>query len=289
MAPCAMARINELSILRLLLEAPMTVGWILHASASFPRPYRSQGRVREVMAGLHGRGLVRRVPMAELHQGQRRWLYCLAPAARRLLPELADLRPGSGAFRPPADPRAHALAVAELVAHMHRAAGEAGPRARLLEGLRDGAFRADVDLPGAGARSRQVVPDHTFLVEVDGRPQLLLLELQNRGAVILPASPRTLARSFRFKLAKHKAFLSGFRSHPLVARMIAAHGPLAGFRVLVVTTRTEASMLHLLSAASGYAKLFYFTTMGRARSGSLLLDPIWRLPNGQVRAVADPP
>ncbi|MCA9700582.1 MAG: replication-relaxation family protein [Myxococcales bacterium] len=283
-----MARINELSILRLLLDAPMTCGWLLHASASFPRPYRSLARIREVMAALHARGLVKRVPMLELHQGQRRWLYYLAPAARRLVPEIADLRPGSGPLAPPADPRAHALAVAEFVAHLHRAAGEAGERARVLESLRDGALRAEADLPEAkGKRQRLVVPDHTFLVEVDGAPQLLLLELQNRGAVILPASPQSVARSFRFKLAKHKAFLAGFREHPLVAQMVAAHGPLPGFRVLVVTTRTESSMRHLLSAAGGYAKLFYFTTLDRVRAANLILDPIWELPSGAVRAIAD--
>lgn len=266
----------------------MTCEWLLHASASFPKPYRSLDRVRRVMANLHGLGLVRRFPMLEAHQGQRRWLYCLAPAARRWVPEIADLRAGARPFHPPSDPRAHALAVAELVAHMHRAAGESGGRARVLEGLRDGTLRAEVEMPEArGSQQRQVIPDHTFLVEVDGLPQLLLLELQNRGAVILPASPQSATRSFRFKLAKHKAFLRTFRAHPLIAPMIAAHGPLPGFRVLVATTRTEASMRHLLAAASDYASLFYFTTLDRIREGNLILDPIWELPNGTVRGIVD--
>lgn len=283
-----MARINELSILRLLLEAPMTCEWLLHASAAFPKPYRSTRRVQETMVGLLREVLVRRVPMTETHQGQRRWLYYLAPAAKRLIPEIADLRATAGPFRPPCDPRAHALAVAEFVAHLHRAAGESHGRARVLESLRDGALRAEVQLPEAmGARQRRVVPDHTFLVEVDNRPQLLLLELQNRGAVILPVSPQSVARSFRFKLAKHKAWLADFREHPLIAQMIAAHGPLPGLRVLVVTTRTEANMRHLLTAASDYAKLFYFTTLDRVRKRNLVLDPIWELPNGTVRGIVD--
>lgn len=287
--PCAMARINETWLLRLLLDAPMTSEWVLHASAAFPKPYRSLGRVREVMAELAQRGLLRRVPMLETHQGQRRWLYFLAPAAKRLLPELADLRASAAPFQVPRDPQAHALATAEFVAHLYRSVGESGGRARLLASLRDGLLRADVDLPEARRRHhlRQVVPDHTALVELDGRPQLLLLELQNRGAVTLPASPQSVPRSFQFKLAKHKAWLATFREHPIVAQMIAAHGSLAGFRVLVVTTRGAANLQNLLSAASSYAKLFYFTTLDAVRRGNLLLDPIWQLPNGNVRAIAD--
>lgn len=77
-AQIAMARINELNILRLLLEAPMTCEWLLRASAAFPRPYRSVDRVRRVMASLGERGLVRRSPMREVHRGQQRWLYYLA-------------------------------------------------------------------------------------------------------------------------------------------------------------------------------------------------------------------
>jgi DNA-binding MarR family transcriptional regulator len=283
-----MARINEEHILRLLLDAPMTSEWLLQASAAFPRPYQSLSRVREVLAQLSADGLVRRVPMLETHQGQRRWLYFLAPAAKRLLPELAELRANAGPFHPPRDPRAHALAVAEFVAQVYRSIGQSDGRARLLASLRDGALRAEVQLPEAQSRyQRLIVPDHTFLLELDGQPQLLLLELQNRGAVILPASPQSVTRSFQFKLAKHKAWLAHFREHPVIAQLIAAHGPLAGFRTLVVTTRSEANLRHLLAAASGYAKLFYFSTLEQARQHNLLLDPIWELPNGKVRAIAD--
>jgi hypothetical protein len=283
-----MARINETWLLRLLLDAPMTAEWALHASAVFSKPYRSVGRVREVFAELAERGLVRRVPMLETHQGQRRWLYYLAPAAKRLLPELADLRASAAPFQPPRDPQAHALAVAEFIAHLYRSVGQSGGRARLLVSLRDGLLRADVNLPDArGRHLRQVVPDHTALVELDGRPQLLLLELQNRGAVILPGSPQSVPRSFQFKLAKHKAWLTTFREHPIIAQMIAAHGPLPGFRVLVVTTRGEAHRKNLLAAASQYSKLFYFTSLDCIRQHNVLLDPIWQLPNSTVRAIAD--
>jgi DNA-binding MarR family transcriptional regulator len=283
-----MAKINEMIILRLLLDAPMTSEWLLQASTAFPKPYRSLSRVREVLADLSKQGLVRRSPMLEAHQGQRRWLYFLAPAAKRLLPELADLRAGSGTFHPPADPRAHALAVAEFVAHFYRSVGQSGGRARLLESLRDGALRAEVELPEARySHQRQVVPDHTFLLELDGRPQLLLLELQNRGAVILPGAPQSAMRSFRFKLAKHKALLARFRQNPVIGQMIAVHGPLPGFRTLVVTTRTEANLRHLLAASEGYAKLFYFTTLEKVRHHNVILDRIWRLPNGTVRAIVD--
>lgn len=266
----------------------MTCEWLLHASASFPKPYHSLSRVREVMAGLTANGLVRRAPMLETHQGQRRWLHFLGPAAKRLLPELGELRASAGPFHPPQDPRAHALAVSEFVAHLYRSVGESGGRGRLLESLRDGALRVEVEIPEARVQhQRMVVPDHTFLVELDGQPQLLLLELQNRGAVILPASPQSVTRSFRFKLAKHKALLAAFRDHPVIAQMLAAHGSLPGFRTLIVTTRTEPNLRHLLVAASGYAKLFYFTTLEQVRQHNLVLDPIWELPNGTVRAIAD--
>lgn len=283
-----MARINEPWVLRLLLDAPMTCKWVLIASAAFPKPYRSVSRVREVMAEFAERGLVRRVPLAEAHQGQRRWLYLLAPAAKRLMADLVGLRAGTGPFRVPAEPREHALAVAEFVAHLYRSVGESGGRGRLLFSLRDGILRAEVNLPAARVDPRrQLIPDHTTLVELDGRPQLLLLELQNRGAVILPASARSVTRSFGFKLAKHKAWLASFREHPIVARMIAVHGPLPGFRVLVVTTRGGAHLSHLLEAAAPYTKLFYFTTLERVRERNVLLDPIWQLPSGTVRAIAD--
>ncbi len=286
--PADMSRINEEWILRLLLDAPMTSEWLMQASAAFPKPYRSLSRVREVLARLTIDGLVRRVPMLETHQGQRRWLYFLAPAAKRLLPELGELRANAAPFHPPQDPRAHALAVAEFVAHAYRSTGESRGRARLLASLRDGMLRAEVHLPEAhGRHQRLLVPDHTFLLELDGRPQLLLLELQNRGAVILPASPQSVTRSFQFKLAKHKAWLAHFRDHPVIAQLTAAYGPLTGFRTLVVTTRSEANRRHLLAAASGYAKLFYFATLEQVRRHNLWLDPIWELPNRKVRAVAD--
>jgi hypothetical protein len=283
-----MTRVNETYILRLLLDAPMTSEWLLYASALFPKPYRSLSRVREVLAELTERGLLRRAPMLETHQGQRRWLYYLAPAAKRLLPELGELPASAGPFQRPRDPQAHALALAEFVAHLYRSAGQSGGRARLLVSLRDGMLRAEVDLAEArGKHQRQVVPDHTALVEIDGRPQLLLVELQNRGAVILPASAQSVSRSFRFKLVKYKAWLASFRQHSIIEQMVAAYGPLTGFRVLVITTRGEANRRNLLSAASSYAKLFYFTTLEAVRQANLLLDPIWELPNGTVRAIAD--
>jgi hypothetical protein len=266
----------------------MTSEWMLHASASFPMPYRSLSRVREVLAELAQDGVLGRAPMLEDHQGQRRWLYFLAPGAKRILPDLAALRAGSGPYRAAADPLGHSLAVAEFVAHAHRSAGQSGGRVRILEGLRDGSLRTNVRVATRdGELITAVVPDHTLLVEVDGLPQLLLLEMQNCGAVILPGSPQSVRRSFRFKLAKHKALVATFRTHPVVQRMITGHGPLAGFRTLVVAARGETSMRHLLSAASGYTKLFYFATLEQTRRHNLFLDPFWTLPGGRTRAVSD--
>ena len=54
--------------------------------------------------------------------------------------------------------------------------------------------------------------------------------------------------------------------------------------MLVVTTRSEANLWNLLDAAKDYAKLYYFTTLDAVRQYNLLLDPIWKLPNGTVRA-----
>ncbi len=61
-----------------------------------------------------------------------------------------------------------------------------------------------------------------------------------------------------------------------------------GFRVLVVATRSTQHLENLLDAAHNLRTLSYFARLPELGGESnMLLDPVWRLPSGVVRAVVD--
>ena len=110
------------------------------------------------------------------------------------MPELDDLPRKAGVFRPLLLPQfEHARGVARFVSLLHRDVARSGGRARLLGVLGDRQLAIPVDARVYGLEDGRVIPDGTVLLELDGRVELLFLELMNRGGVIRPGIPASIS------------------------------------------------------------------------------------------------
>lgn len=267
----------------------MTARQIMTASAGFSRPYGSLSVARSDLLDLTRRGWLARQEIPSLGPGQCELIYFLKRKARQLVPELAELPTRSPVFRPVRGSFEHSLAISELVCAIERSAAVSQGRVQLMDYLRDRELRSKVDARPYEIEARHLIPDYTWLVRVDRKPQLLFVELQNQGAVISPGRRASIARSFQGKLWRYKVFLDSFGEDPKLRRLLHAHDveQLPGFRVLVVSTRTEKNLSNLVDAAGDFRSLFYFATLGTLSQGNLFLDPVWTLPTRARRAIVD--
>lgn len=112
----------------------------------------------------------------------------------------------------------------------------------------------------------------------------------NRGGVITPGVPASIARSFVAKLWRYKALVKGLGESRALRSLTRRYGVALppGFRVLVVSTRGADHLEHLRRAARDFRPLCYFARLDALQAGpSLLTGPVWELPSGVVRAIAD--
>jgi hypothetical protein len=142
----------------------------------------------------------------------------------------------------------------------------------------------------AGGESGTIIPDYTFLVDLDGRRELLFLELVRRTAVIVPVGEASLLRSLKWKLHRYEVFERHFRGHHMVQRLEQAFGRIAGMRALVVTSRGEAQLRSLLAAAPRrHDDLLLFSAREHLRPPiNAFRNMCWRTSTGKTRALLAP-
>ncbi len=261
------------------------------ASEGFDRPFRSMSVTRTELLALAREGILRRQEIPHPGPGECERLYYLSRRARRLAPELGELPPKAGVFRPvPLPQLEHAQGVARFISLLHRDTARSGGRARLLGVLGDRQLAIPVDARRYGLEDGRVIPDATVLLELDGAVQLLFLELMNRGGVIRPGIPASIGRSFVAKLWRYKALVKGLEDSTVLRALVREYGATLppGFRVLTVSVRGPEHLEHLRLSAGDFRTLCYFACMDDLERGrSMLTEPLWRLPSGGVRAISD--
>lgn len=281
--------LRNTDIVRLLIRYPMTAEMIFCASRNFEKPYTNYSQVKTDLAELIRRGFLNRQEVPATGRGQKRFLYFLKRKAALLVPEVEDVGRSSAVFRGFTEAPWHTLAVSEFMSRFEASAGQLPGRVKILASIRPRYFEANVVVETArGREATSLVPDYTHIVELDGVFNLLFFELQHKAAVICPVSPQSLNRSFKFKLAKYKAFQRLLQGHHLIQHLQKVLGcRFPGFRVLVATTKSELNRRNLMECARGYKKMFYFTTMEEAARMNLFSEPAWSLPAGHKRALLD--
>jgi len=246
---------------------------------------------RTQLLALVREGVLRRQEIPRPGPGEAERLYFLSRRARRIVPELADLPRRAGVLRPlPQAQLEHAQGVAGFISLLHRDVARSGGQARLLCVLGDRQLSLPVDARHYGLEEGCLIPDTTVLLELDGRLQLLFLELMNRGGVIRPGVPASIARSFVAKLWRYKALVKALGSCVALRALAVEHGRSLppGFRVLVVSVRGPDHLEHLRQAAQDFKTLCYFARLDDLERGpSMITHPLWQLPSGSVRAIAD--
>lgn len=269
----------------------MTARQVMQASEGFERPLGSLSVARSELLSLVRRGLLRRQEIPRIGPGECERLYFLSRRAGRVAPEVSDLPRRASVTRPLGLAQMdHALGVSEFLSLLHRDCARSQGRARLLRTLGDRELAMRVDASRYGLENRLVVPDATVLLELEGTPQLLFLELMNRGGVIRPGIPASISRSFVAKLWRYKALVKSLDQCSELKRLVGAEQcPMPpGFRVLVVSIRGPEHLEHLRLAANSFRTLCYFARIDELKKdSSMLLDPVWALPQGQVRAIVD--
>ncbi|MCB9716997.1 MAG: hypothetical protein H6712_24285 [Myxococcales bacterium] len=269
----------------------MTVRQVVTASRGFERPYGSLSVARADLLALVREGLLQRQEIPRVGPGECERLYFLSRRAGRVVPELRDLPKGAAAFRPvPLTQFEHAMGVASFLSLVHRDVAGSQGRARLLRALGDRQLRIPVDARVYGLENGFVIPDGTVLLELDGQLQLLFLELMNRGGVIRPGIPASIARSFAAKLWRYKALVKSLGNCGVLRSLFREHGRELppGFRVLVVSTRGADHLEHLRQAAGDFRTMVYFARLvSLETSSSMLTEGVWRLPSGLVRGISD--
>lgn len=269
----------------------MTTKQILRASEGFEQPFKTLSTLRGHLAQMREDRLIQFSELPRYGPGLGERLYHLSRRARRLVPEVSDLRPGHRLLRPlPPSQLEHAMGVADFLSLMHRDVARSGGRAKVLAILGDHQLRLRVDPSRYGLPAGTLVPDGTLLLELAGKPQLLFLELMNQGAVTRPGLPRTVRRSFQAKLLRYKALARSLPENPELQALCAELGIAvpAGLRALVVSARTEVHLQHLGAAASHSTSLARFAHLEALLDAdqNSLLDPIWQLPGGDAQAIA---
>ena len=269
----------------------MTARQVMVASEGFSRPLGSMSVARSELLSLMREGLLQRQEIPRVGPGECERLYYLSRRAKRVVPELDDLSRNASVFRPVSHSQIeHTLGIGGFLSLLHRDVARVQGRARLLRVLRDRELSIRVDARRYGLEDGRVIPDGTVLLELDGQVQLLFLELMNRGAVIRPGIPASVARSFAAKLWRYKALVKNLSECAELRGLVAQHRvPLPpGFRVLVVSTRGADHVEHLREAARDFKTLCYFSNMASlTRSQSVLIAPDWILPGGTHRAIVD--
>lgn len=285
---------RTIEIIGLLLSSHMTAKQIMDASAGFERPYRSMSVVRSELLALCREGYLNRQEIPRIGPGESERLYFLSRKAGRLAPELRDLPRKAAVLRPvPLTQLEHQMGIAGFLSLLHRDVARSGGtegQARLLRVLGDRQLKIPVDARVYGLEDGFIIPDGTVLLDLDGRLQLLFLELMNRGAVIRPGIPASIARSFVAKLWRYKALVKALGSSQVLRSLMQEHGQglPPGFRVLVVSTRGSDHREHLRQAAKDFRTLAYFVRLADLEaSPSMLTEAVWALPTGVMRGIKD--
>jgi len=277
-------------LVKLLLKCPMTAKMIFIASSNFSYPYRNIGNLRNELKSYFDRGILGRQPIPSTNRGQNEYLYFLARKAKQL-PELSDMVLPNATFQGYSGSFWHSAATSEFISHWERSAGEVKPPVKTLVAIRDGYFKAPLDVSFLDSkRTTALLPDYTFVVDINGVPNLIFLEVFNNPALISPLSPQSVGRSVRFKFAKYGQFRHGFQAHQIIRDLQQQLDCcFSGFRVLTVTTRGETHRNSLLAWArkDGYRTMFYFATMNDIRKANLFVEPVWALPNGKHRGLSE--
>ena len=285
-----MALSRDTDIVKAVLRTPRTARMIFLASSVFELPYTNFTQVKTDLRRLTEDGVLGRVEVPGEKSGRNEFLYYVKSGAKRLLPELKVFKAGSAMFRLPGT-SPHSLYTAEFLSHFEQSAGAHRERVEILETIRDGRFSAKVELTTAEEnRVARLIPDLTVLAEIDGKLNLFFLELQNHVRSIEAVTADSISKTFREKLMKYKAFQREFRSHSFIHDAEAIYGcRIPGFRVLIVTTKSEMNRNRLLSCARamGYGEMFHFATLDEVRQSNVLTDPMWSLTTfGENRKVA---
>lgn len=215
---------RDLEIFASLNRCPLTAKQLLKLSETFALPFTDERRTRERMYLLATSGRVRRWPYATAGRGAPNY-YKLSRLGYRLLCGDEAPPPSKRAFnRVAVSLQHHTLALAEFIVHTAVLAHRAGIR---FDGFcRENSVRLD-------AGDDSVFPDCAFqLLPSDGREFSFFVELDNSTERIHTEKD---VESWQRKLQVYHRFQRRCGRR---------------FRVLIVTTRSQQRLDHLLEAAA---------------------------------------
>ncbi len=219
---------RDIDILTALDRCPLTALQLLKLSRTFEHPFTTERRVRERLQVLCGCGRVRRSQYATADHGTQNY-YTLLPTGYQLLHGPDASAPTKRYFAPMGFSREpHTRALADFIVHTAVAAHESG--IRFTGFARENTFWLRVG-------EETLFPDSAFQLIVGEREFSFFVELDNSGQRI--RSDSTDAESWERKIRLYEAFQDECKMR---------------FRLLVITTRSEERLGHILGLASQLAR-----------------------------------
>jgi len=219
---------RDIDILTALDRCPLTALQLLKLSQTFEHPFTTERRVRERLHILCGCGRVRRSQYATAGHGTQNY-YTLLPTGYQLLHGPDATPPTKRYFAPIGFSREpHTRALADFIVHTAVAAHQAG--VYFTGYARENTFWLRIG-------DETLYPDGAFQLVVGDREFSFFVELDNSGQRI--RSDSTDAESWERKIRLYEAFQDQCETR---------------FRVLVITTRSDERLGHILKRASELAK-----------------------------------
>jgi hypothetical protein len=269
---------RKLDIIRVLIAwAPLTTESIFQISQSFRFPFTTMRRCREELQNIYHEGLVGRSRVPGITMGNTPFAYHLRRKASVLVPSVADIPKSNSVFQKLGMNPWHSLAIGEFGTLLEKHAA-IHPDIEILETIRDRQFRADLRKHGFP----QLIPDGTVLLRIRGKLRVFFLEIVNELSVLNPGVFDARSRSLAAKVSKYRFFKELHQQHPVWRLLEEVYGPIHGFQVLFVSTRTSSQRLTI--AATGSREMFLFGDASVLQTSTdLFTEPVWWFPRSNWR------
>jgi len=263
------------AIFEALIKYHLTGEMIFEISKTFKTPFSSVANARARLSQLHKAGFLRRDERLQKGRSCNENYYFMNRKSASFFEDLAHRGKKDRIFMPISiGIQRHGFLISEVMVKMEKDIHEFGDICQMSGFIRENGF--DV----RGHEKRNIKPDGTIFLKINGENRLLFFEADRSTTVSKSKNPK--ARTIERKIAIYSEFKKYFH----LDETISIFPGIYGYRVLMVC-ETEERMKNLVKLAMDMGKgdMFCFTTKERLQKGNMLFDRIWTLTDGELHSI----
>jgi len=248
---------------------------VYEISKTFKNPFTSAANARARLMQLHKAGFLRRDERLQKGRSCNENYYFLNRKSASFFEELAHRGKKDRIFTPISmGIQRHGFLISEVMVKMEKDIHEFRDICQMSGFIRENGF--DV----RGHDKRNLKPDGTILLKLNGHNQLLFLEADMSTTVLKSKNPN--ARTIERKIATYSEFKKYFHYDEVISSVQGIYG----YRVLMVC-KSEERLRNLVELAQsmGKGRMFCFTTRERLLRKNMLFDRVWILTDGELHPI----